>query len=185
VKCRLHKISVPVLVFLASVSMAGCEEFNRFSVHLIEGTYEVPTPYITPVAGGSNYLTVTPFPEGTPILDKERCFTMEGDDYLIKSQVTYHLFKLLRGTTGEAKRKDIPAIVDEMRSLHSEIQALEPPEDCEILIEYGYHIEAEIDQTIRALIAFRNVEPDEVMLDYFNEALFHQKVVQELFDRMD
>jgi hypothetical protein len=174
-----------VLVFLTLISMAGCEEFNRFSVHLIEGTYEVPTPYITPVARGDNYLIVTPFPEGTPTLDKERCFTMEGDDYLIKTQVTYHLFKVLRGTTGEAKRKGIPDIVDEMRNLHSEIQALEPPEDCEILIEYGYHIEAEIDQTIRALIAFRNVEPEEVMMDYFNEAFFHQKVVQELLDRMD
>lgn len=182
---KMLKVALLVLVFLALISMASCEEVNRFSVHLIEGTYEVPTPYITPVARGSNYLTVTPFPEGTPMFDRERCLTMEGDDYLLESRMTYQLFKVLRGTTGEAKRKEIPAIVDEMRKLHSEIQALEPPEDCEILIEYGYHIEAEIDQTIRALIAFRNVEPDDVIMDYFNEAFFHQKVVQELLDRIE
>ena len=181
---KLRKITLLVLVFLGMLSIAGCEELNRRSFQLIHGTYEVPTPYITPVAHGTSNLLLTPFPHGTPVFNKDHCFTLAGDAYLIELQVRYRLFEVLRGTTGEADREDMPPIIDEMREIHGKIRALEPPSDCEILAVLRYHIEAEIDQTIRALAVFRNVEPDETMMDYFNEALFHTKVVQELFKRI-
>lgn len=181
---KLLKIALLVLVFLGMLSIAGCEEFNRRTFQLIHGTYEVPTPYITPVSHGTSNLLITPFPHGTPVFNKDRCFTLAGDTYLIELQVRYRLFEVLRGTTGEADREDMPPIIDEMREIHGKIRALEPPSDCEILVVLRYHIEAEIDQTIRALVVFRNVEPEETMMDYFKEALFHKTVVQELFKQI-
>ena len=169
---KLLKMALIVLAFLGMLSIAGCEEFNRRTFQFLHGTYEVPTPYITPVA------------HGTPVFNKDRCFTLAGDAYLIKLQVQYRLFEVLRGIAIEADREDMPPIIDEMREIHGKIRALEPPSDCEILVVLRYHIEAEIDQTIRALVVFRNVEPEETMMDYFNEALFHKTVVQELFKRI-
>ena len=180
---KLLKMALLVLAFLGMLSIAGCEEYGRRSFQLIQGTYEVPTPYITPVAQGTSHLLITPFPHGTPVFNKDRCFIL-GDAYLIELQVQYRLFEVLRGTIGEKDREDMPPIIDEMREIHGKIRSFELPSDCEILDVLRYHIEAEIDQTLRALVVFRNLEPDETMMDYFNEALFHKTVIQELFMRV-
>ncbi|MCJ7569693.1 MAG: hypothetical protein MUO58_19465 [Anaerolineales bacterium] len=181
---KILKMALHVLVFLGMLSIAGCEEYGRRAFQLIQGTYEVPTPYITPVAHGTSHLLITPFPHGTPVFNKDRCFILGGDTYLVELHIQYRLFEVLRGTTGEKDREDLPPIIDEMSEIHGKIRALEPPSDCEILDVLRYHIEAEIDQTIRALVVFRNLEPEETMMDYFNEALFHKTVIQELFTRV-
>jgi len=145
VQNKLLRMSLLVLALLAILSGAGCKGITKRFTLLLHGTYEVPTPYITP------------FPHETPVFDKEKCATMTGRAYFTKAQALYQMFRALKGAAGKAKRKDLPPIIDEMREIHGKFHALKPPPECEIFVVLDTHIEAEMDQTIRAFIAFRNL----------------------------
>jgi hypothetical protein len=160
---------------------AGCKDLGKNAANLIYGKYEMPTPYVTSLALGTNYLSLTPYPEETPIFDEESCKGFAGESFRLEVLVQYQLFNTLRGTTGGTSRKDLPPTIDEMKKLHDAVQALETPAGCDIYAELKFHIGAEIDQTIRALVSFRNSE-DDAMLDYFNEASAHMVNVEWILD---
>jgi len=180
VQDKLTRIAFLVLALFVLGSTVGCEGAARQFTLLLHGDYQVPTPYITPAARGTPHLLMTPFPQGVPPFDQEKCSTPAGDAYLREAQVLYRQFGLLRSTVGKTKRQDLPPTIDEMREIHGHFRSLELPGSCEILAALDYHMQAEVDQTIRALVAFRNLESKEVMTDYFNEASFHQAAVQHL-----
>jgi hypothetical protein len=182
-KIQHNRILGLFLMCLFMVSITSCEDLGKSAANLIYGKYEMPTPYVTPLAQGTNYLFLTPYPEGTPIFDEASCQSMAGESFRLKVLVEYQLFKTLRGTTGGTSRKDMPPTIDEMRKLHDEVLALETPAGCEIYDDLQFHIGAEIDQTIRALVSFRNSESNEVMLDYFNEASAHQIIIDKILNR--
>jgi hypothetical protein len=179
-KNRLCKIFGFVFIILLPISLTGCGDLGKSAANLIYGKYGTPTSYVTPLLQGTANVSFTPYPQVTPVVDKESCTAMEGYAFRLELQIQYSLFKKLRGTTGGTSRKDMPPIIDEMRKIHSDVWALELPEGCEIFTDLQYHLGADIDQTIRALVSFRNSEPDEVMTDYFNEASAHEAVVEEI-----
>lgn len=181
VQNKLLRMGLLVLALLIILSGAGCKEAaNRFTL-LLHGTYEVPpTPYITPVARGTPASLITPFPHETPVFDEEKCATMDGEAYFTEAQAQYQVFRTLKGPASQASREDLPSIIDEMREIHGKFQALKPPMECEIFVVIDTHMEAEVDQTIRAFIAFHNLEPEETVMEYLNEALLHSRKVEEL-----
>jgi len=181
---KLLRIGLLVLALLAILSSAGCKEAAKRFTLLLHGTYEVPTPYITPVARGTPAAFITPFPHETPVFDKEKCATMVGEAYFTEAQALYQMFRTLKGPASKASREDLPPIIDEMREIHGKFQALKPPPECEVFVVLGTHIEAEMDQTIRAFIAFRNLEPEEAVMEYLNEALLHSRKVEELLEQV-
>lgn len=181
----LSKVTLLFLTFLTITLTAGCQDFFKRTTLLISGSYETPTPYLTPFANGTPAFLVTPYPQGTPILDAEKCLTLAGNEYLLDAGVLYYDFKGLRKEANEVSREDLPPIIDEMREIHSEFRALNPPSDCEILAELDLAYEAEVDQSIRGFAAFRNLEPEEVWINYYlNEALFYNDRIQEILDRI-
>jgi hypothetical protein len=176
----------PVFLMLALLILMvspGCMDLFRGTTRLIEGTFDTPTPYITLMAHGTPHLHVTPYPQGTPVFDSEKCVTNEGQEYLFDAALIYYSFKELRRKANEAAREDLPPIIDEMRDVHGEFRILNPPSDCETLVELDYAYEAEVDQTIRAYVAFRNLELEDVWQDYFNEALFYNLRIQEFLNQ--
>jgi hypothetical protein len=179
-KKQRYRISGLLMIFLFMILTAGCEALGKSAALLISGTYEVPTPYVTPLAQGTAYISFTPYPQGSPVFDKESCTSVEGYSFRLDLQIQYDSFRELRGTTGETSRQDLPPVIDEMRKLHDDVRAMEPPAACEIYADLQYHVGAEIDQTIRAFVSFRNGEPNEVMMDYFNEAFAHEAVVEKI-----
>ena len=181
---KLLKTGLLVLAVLVILSGAGCELTKRFTL-LLHGTYEVPTPYITPVARGSPAgAIIRPFPHETPVFEEKECTTTAGKTYFTEAQALYQRFRTLRAQANKASREDLPPIIDEMREIHGQSQALKPPADCEIFVVLATHIEAEMDQTIRAFIAFRNLEPEETWKGYLNEMLLHCKKIEELLEQV-
>ena len=172
------------LFLLILLLNAGCADFFRGTTRIIAGTYDTPTPYITPATGGLPHNIVTPFPQGTPVFDTEKCLTVAGNDYLLNAEILYYTFKGLHKKANETSREDLPPIIDEIREIHEELQGLDPPSDCEMFLALDYAYKAEIDQTIRGFVAYRNLEDDEVWLDFFNEGMFFNAVVSELLDRI-
>lgn len=183
VQNKLLRTCLVVLALLGILSGTGCEATKRFTLFL-HGTYEVPTPYITPVARGTPAALITPFAHETPVFDKEECATIGGETYFTKAQAFYQLFRALKGPASKASREDLPPIIDEMREIHGKFQALKQPAGCEMFVVLHTHIEAEMDQTVRAFIAFRNLEPQETMMEYLNEALLHSRKVEELLEQV-
>lgn len=181
----LSKATLIFLVFLTITLTAGCQDFFKRTTLLISGSYETPTPYLTPFANGTPLSLVTPYPQGTPIFDGEICLTVAGNQYLLDAELLFYTFRGLFSKANEVPREDLPPIIDEMREIHAEFRDLDPPSECEILVELDYAYEAVIDQTLRGFIAFRNLEPDEVYIHYYlNEALFYNERVEELLDRI-
>jgi hypothetical protein len=181
----LLKATLLTLIFLTITLTAGCQDFFKRTTLLISGSYETPTPYLTPVANGTPALLVTPYPQRTPIFDGEICLTSAGNQYLLDAGLLYYTFKGLRSEANEVSREDLPPIIDEMREIHADFRALVPPSECEIIAELDLAYEAEVDQSIRGFVAFRNLEPEEVWINYYlNEALFYNQRVEELLARI-
>ncbi len=175
------KITLLILASLMILLNTGCQTLGKRAAMLIYGEYSTPIPYITPVAQGTPHFLVTPYPEGTPVYDVDLCYTEQGSLYEIDAASLYYSFQGLLKKAGDASRQELTPIIDEMRTIHEQFRALEPPPECELLVELDYAYEAEIDQTLRAFIAFRNGEPEEIWQGYyFNEALFYDARVKEL-----
>lgn len=173
------------MVFLTFILTTGCQHFFKRSALLTSGSYETPTPYLTPIANGTPAIRFTPYPRGAPVFDAGICRTVAGNQYLFRAGRLYYIFKVFRSTANEVSREDLPSLIDEMRGIHEDFRDLDPPSDCEILVELDFAYEAEIDQTLRGYIAFHNLEPEEIWLNYyFNEALFYNERVEELLDRI-
>jgi len=113
------------------------------------------------------------------VLDKEKCSVWDYMDAMVLHRMSVEL----RSTTRKTERGDLPPIIDKTRKMHGKFQALKPPEDCEIFVVLHYHIEAEMDQTIRGLIAYRSFD-EEAMEDYLSEMLFHKETAQGLLERI-
>lgn len=182
---RVVRIGLPVLALMAGLLATGCTDLSKRFTLLMHGTYEVPTPYITPVARGAPAAFITPFAHETPAFLRETCATIAGKTHFTKAQAFYQVFGVLKGSAAKASREDLPPIIDEMRQVHGKFEALEAPAKCEIFVVIDTHIEAEMDQTIRAYVAFRNLEPQDTVMDYLNEALLHSKKVQELLGQVE
>jgi len=173
-----------VLVLVCAVS--GCVELGRRVSKLLSPGIDTPTPYITPALQGTDLIDATPYPQGTPVYDKEAC-QMDGSgyEYLLDAASIYYPFDHgLRKQAGNADHNELPPIIEEMQAIHAEFLKLDPPLECEIMVALDMAYEAELDQTIRGFIAFHNAEEFDVWTGFLLEATFQQRQVKALLDRI-
>lgn len=181
----LSKVTWLIAILLTFTLTTGCQYLFKRSTLSISGSYKTPTSYLTPIANGTPAIQVTPYPRGTPVFDGGICRTVAGNQYLLRAGRLYYIFRVFHSTAEGVSREDLPSLIEEMRGIHAEFRDLDPPSDCEILVELDFAYEAEIDQTLRGYIAFHNLEPEDIWLNYYlNEALFYSKRIEELLERI-
>ncbi len=182
----------PLLLFLCCAALlwvslaAGCMDLGRRTAKLLISGMDTPTPYYTPALQGTPSWAATPFPQGTPVYDQDLCqMDGEGYKYLLDIAVAYYPFDHgLRKEASESDHDELPPVIDEMKAIHSELGTLNPPPECEIMVVLDQAYEAEVDQTIRAFVAFYNAEPEEVWMDFLTEATFYNAQVKSLLNRI-